>query len=302
MIDIIVRYLLFLLFPPVMLGIVNRVKAVFAGRKGQPILQAWRDILKLARKEIVLSSTTTWVFIAGPAVGLATMLIAGSLMPFGPFRSPFGFTGDIILFAYLFGLARFFTTSAALDTGSAFEGMGASREVTFAFLTEPALFLALLSLAKLSGSLDLNGVLLGPAGGFSPTTVAPLVLVALALSIVVLAECSRIPVDDPNTHLELTMIHEVMVLDHSGPLLGAITYSASLKFFILSTLLLHVAAPPSTGIEALDWLLFAAELGAISVGVGIIESIMARFRMRRVPWFLTGALLCSGSAFVLLVR
>ena len=302
MIDTIVRFLLLLAFPPIMLGIVNRVKSVFAGRKGPPILQTWLDIAKLARKGLVVSSTTTWVFLAGPAVSLATVLIAGSLVPYGPFRSPFGFTGDVILFAYLFGLARFFTTSAALDTGSAFEGMGASREVTFAFLTEPALFLALLTLARLSGSLDLNGILLGPAGGFSSATAAPLVLVALALGIVVLAECSRIPVDDPNTHLELTMIHEVMVLDHSGPLFGAITWAASIKFFVLSTILLHVLLPMSSGNAAIDWLIFVAGLVAVSVGVGVIESIMARFRMRRVPWFLTGALLCSGSAFVLLVR
>jgi formate hydrogenlyase subunit 4 len=302
MIDTMIHFALLLLVPPLLLGVINKVKAAFAGRKGPPLLQTWRDILKLVRKETVLSSTTTWVFRAGPAVTLAAMLVAGALVPFGGLSSPVGFEGDLILFAYLFGLARFFTTSAALDTGSAFEGMGASREVTFAFLTEPALFLALLALAKLSGSLDLNGILLGPAGGFSPATIAPLVLVGLGLFIVLLAETSRIPVDDPNTHLELTMIHEVMVLDHSGPLLGAILYSASLKLFILGSVLMHVLVPVRTGDAALDLLLFVAEMFALAVAIGVIESIMARFRMRRVPYLLTGALLCSGAGFVLLVR
>ncbi|MFZ4614781.1 MAG: respiratory chain complex I subunit 1 family protein [Rectinemataceae bacterium] len=302
MIDTIIRFAFLILVPPLMLGLINRVKSVFAGRKGPPLLQSWRDIVKLAGKGIVLSSTTSWVFIAGPAVTLAAILVSGCLVPYGPFRSPFGFAGDLVLFAYLFGLARFFTTSAALDTGSAFEGMGASREVTFAILSEPAFFLSLLALARLSGALDLNGLLLGPEGGFSTATAAPLVLVGLALGIVLLAETSRIPVDDPNTHLELTMIHEVMVLDHSGPLLGAVLYSAALRLFVLSSVLLHVVMPFRIGVAALDWILFAAGLAGISIVIGVIESVMARFRMGRVPWFLTGALLCAGSAFVLLVR
>ena len=201
MTDSIVHFALLLLLPPLLLGVINRVKSFFGGRRGPPLLQTWRDILKLARKEVVLSSTTSWIFRAGPAITLAALLVAGALLPFGSRPAPVGFAGDLVLFAYLFGLARFFTTAAALDTGSAFEGMGASREVTFAFLAEPALFLALLALARLSGSLDLGGILLGPAGGFTPATAAPLILIALGLFITLLAETSRIPVDDPNTHL-----------------------------------------------------------------------------------------------------
>ena len=302
MIAALLHFALLLFFPPLVLGVINKVKALFAGRQGPPVLQTWRDIVKLMRKEVVLSSTTTWIFRAAPAITLAGMLVAGSLVPFGYFAPPLGFEGDIVLFAYLFGLARFFTTSAALDTGSAFEGMGAAREVTFAFLTEPALFLALLVLAKLSGSLELGTMLLGPAGGFSIATAAPLVLIALGLFIVLLAETARIPVDDPNTHLELTMIHEVMVLDHSGPLLGAITYSASLKLFILGSVLLHIVMPFKAGNPVADLALFVAGMLGLAVVIGVIESVMARFRMRRVPYLLTGALLCSGAGFVLLVR
>ena len=189
---------------------------------------------------------------------LAAILIAGLLVPLGSFASPIHFTGDLILFAYLFGLARFFTTSAALNTGSPFEGMGAAREVTFACFSEPAIFLAFLVLAKLSGSLSLNLMLHAPLTvPLIGMPVASLVLVAAGLLVVVLAENSRIPIDDPNTHLELTMIHEVMVLDHSGPLLGLILYGAAIKLFVLSAVLLHVLLPFQSGWAIIDWPLFA---------------------------------------------
>ncbi|MFA7230387.1 MAG: NADH-quinone oxidoreductase subunit H, partial [Victivallaceae bacterium] len=198
--------------------------------------------------------------------------------------------------------ARFFTTAAALDTGSAFEGMGSAREVTFACLSEPALFFALLVLAKLSGSLTLNNMLHGAAMGFSVAVAAPLILVAIGLFIILLAETCRIPVDDPNTHLELTMIHEVMVLDHSGPLFGVILYSAALKMFILGAVLLHVIVPFQTGNLWQDGVLFVLEMFGLSVVIGIVESVMARLQMRHVPYLLVGALLLCGFSFILLVR
>ena len=300
--DTMIHLLVLLLFPPLLLGVINKTKAFFAGRVGAPVLQPYHDLAKLFRKGLVQSSTTTWVFRAGPIVTLATMLFAGLLVPFGRFAAPIGFSGDFVLFAYLFALARFFTTSAALDTGSSFEGMGASREVTFSFLAEPALFFALLALAKEAASLNLDAMLRGPDLNFSPATAAPMVLVALGVFIVLLAENSRIPVDDPNTHLELTMIHEVMVLDHSGPLLGTILYSSALKLFILGSLLLHIVAPFQTGNAWIDWPLFCAELAVLAAVVGVLESVMARLRMRRVPYLLTGALLCCASGFTLLVR
>jgi formate hydrogenlyase subunit 4 len=297
----IIHGVLMVAMPPLLLGVIGRTKAWFSGRKGPPVLQLYFDLAKLMRKGVVLSTTTTWVFRLAPAVGLAAVLLAGLLVPMNRFNAPIAFAGDLILFAYLFALARFFTTAAALDTGSSFEGMGAAREVTFACLSEPALFFALLVLARISGSLTLTDMLHGPVQGFSAAA-APLILVALGLFIVLLAETSRIPVDDPNTHLELTMIHEVMVLDHSGPLLGVTLYTAALKMFVLSTVLLHVVAPFSVGPPWLGWLQFVLEMLGLAVVIGIVESIMARLRMKRVPYLLIGAMLLCGFGFLLLVR
>jgi formate hydrogenlyase subunit 4 len=291
-----------LLLPPLLFGVITKIKAWFAGRTGPSLLQPYYDIAKLLRKGLVLSTTTTWVFRAGPAVSLATVLLAGLMVPVGLFRAPVSFAGDLILFAYLFGLARFFTTSAALDTGSAFEGMGSAREVTFACLSEPALFFAFMVLAKISGSLSLTPMLHAPAHAFSPEVSAPLALIAIGLFIVMLAETCRIPVDDPNTHLELTMIHEAMVLDHSGPLFGLILYASSMKLLVLGTVLLHVLAPVYTGIGWLDWPLYVFELMGLASIVGIVESVMARLQMRHVPYLLVGALLFCGFGFILLIR
>ena len=301
-INLIVHFCLLILMPPLLLGIINKVKALFAGRRGPPLLQAYFDIGKLLRKGMVISRSTTWVFIAGPVVTLAAVFCAGTLIPLGRFAAPISFTGDLVLFAYLFGLARFFTTSAALDTGSAFEGMGAAREVTFAVLSEPALFLAFFVFIRLSGSLSLGEMLhLAPAGYVSGA-VAPLVLVAIGLFIIMLAETCRIPVDDPNTHLELTMIHEVMVLDHSGPLLGIVLYAAAMKLFVLSSLLLHVLQPFKSGLDWLDWLIFSGGMMVIAGTIGVVESVMARLRMNHVPHLLVAAIILCGAAFVLLVR
>ena len=137
-----------LVFPPLLLGVINRTKAKFGGRRGQPILQTYYDLAKLIRKESVFSETTTWVFRFGPVVGLVTAVVAALVVPLGHASAPLSFTGDLILFAYVLGLGRFFTMSAALDTGSAFEGMGAAREATFACLAEPVLFLGLLVLGE----------------------------------------------------------------------------------------------------------------------------------------------------------
>jgi formate hydrogenlyase subunit 4 len=297
-----IQVVLLLVLPPLFLGVINKTKAWFGGRVGAPLLQPYHDLIKLMRKSVVLSTTTTWIFRTAPAVALASVLLAGLLVPVGRFPAPIDFKGDLILFAYLFGLARFFTTAAALDTGSSFEGMGAAREVTFACLSEPALFIGLLVLAKLSGSLTLTDMLNGPVGGYSEMVAAPLVLVAIGLAVVLLAETSRIPVDDPNTHLELTMIHEVMVLDHSGPLFGVVLYTAALKFFVLGTILLHVVVPFQTGMPWLDSALFVAGMLALATVVGVLESVMARLRMRHVPYLLVAAVLFCGFGYLLLVR
>ncbi len=302
MIDTFIHVVLFLTLPPLLLGVINKTKALVAGRVGPPLLQPYHDIIKLLRKGFVLSTTTTWIFVAAPVMTLAAVVLAGLLVPLGPFGAPIAFVGDAILFAYLLGLGRFLTTAAALDTGSAFEGMGAAREVTFACLSEPATFFALLVLARISGSLSLTGMLHGPLTVPLSGVAAPLVLVAIGLFVVLLAENCRIPVDDPNTHLELTMIHEVMVLDHGGPLLGLILYGAALKLFVLGSVFLHVVMPFRVGVPALDWLLFVAQMLGLAVGIGVVESVMARLRLPHVPYLLVSAVLCCGFGFVLLMR
>lgn len=297
-----VHLVLLFVFPPFLLGVIAKTKAFFGGRVGPPLLQPYRDLARLMRKSLVLSHTTTLLFRAAPVVSLVAIVSAGLLVPLGPFAAPVRFAGDLVLFAYLFGLARFFTTAAALDTGSSFEGMGAAREVTFACLSEPALFFALLLLAKMSGSLTLSTMLHSPLTAKWTLLGPSLVLVAVGLFIIVLSENCRIPVDDPNTHLELTMIHEVMVLDHSGPLLGMILYGAAVKLFVLGSFLLHVVAPFQTGRVWMDWGLFVAEQVGLAIAIGVVESIMARLQMRHVPTLLVASILFCAFGYFLLVR
>jgi formate hydrogenlyase subunit 4 len=290
------------LLPPLLQGVINKTKAFFAGRRGPGLLQPYRDLGKLLRKEVALSAVTTPVFTLAPVVACVTALAAGLLVPLGSFAAPVAFAGDFVLFAYLFALGRFATAAGALDTGSPFAGMGAAREVGFAWLTEPALFFAFLALVRLSGSLSLDAMLRATAGDAWLERTAPLVLVAAGVFVVLLTECSRMPVDDPHTHLELTMIHEVMVLDHSGPLLGLVQYGAAVKLFVLGALLLHVMAPVS-GVPGWPGLgLFALGLLAVAAGIGVVESTMARLRLLNVPTLLIAAVLSCGFAFLLLSR
>ncbi len=289
----------FLLLPPLLLGVINRTKAAFAGRVGPPYLQNYYDLVKLWRKGSLFSTSTSWVFKAGPVVGVATAALAAALVPVAG-HAPLSFEGDAILFAYLFALGRFFTIAAALDTGSAFEGMGAAREATFSSLAEPALFFGLLVLGQLARSLSLVPML--AAGNWPPRAAASLVLVIAALFIVLLAENSRIPFDDPNTHLELTMIHEVMVLDHGGPALGAALYGASLKLFVLAAVVVGIALPVPHGSPWLAWVALLAGLLAVAVAIGVVESVMARLRLVHVPSLLIAACLLSAFGIVLLAR
>jgi formate hydrogenlyase subunit 4 len=300
--DILIHCLVALLIPPLLLGVINKTKAAFAGRVGAPYLQPYYDLFKLLRKGSVFSETTTWVFRAGPVVTLAAILMAALLVPLGRHGSPVGFSGDMILFAYLFGLARFFTTIAALDTGSSFEGMGAAREVTFSCLAEPTLFFALITLARMSNSLSLSTILTHPSPTAWLADGASMLLLSGALFITLLAENSRIPFDDPNTHLELTMIHEVMVLDHSGPAFGIILYGAALKLFVLGAVFVNVAFPIATGNAMADWGIFIAVMLALAVAIGVVESVMARLRMVRIPQLLVGATILSAFAMLLVLR
>ncbi len=297
-----VHVLLALGLPPLLLGLIAKTKALFAGRVGPPVLQPYYDLIKLFQKGSVFSTTTTWVFRAGPVVGLVTAVIAVLMIPLAGATAPLSFTGDFVLLAYLLGLGRFFTASAALDTGSPFEGMGAAREVTFACLAEPAFFLGMLVLAKLSGSLQLADMLGSSLASHWTADGESLVLVLLSWFIILLAENSRIPFDDPNTHLELTMIHEVMVLDHGGPAFGMILYGAALKLFVFGALVVRLAFPMTGGSPWLDWPIFVGGMLVVAVAIGVVESIMARLRMTHVPVLLVAACLLSGFGIILLVR
>lgn len=291
------------IFAPLPLGVINKTKALFAGRIGPPVLQPYYDLARLWRKGFVISRTTTWVFLAGPVVGLVVPLLAALLLPFGGLPAPISFTGDLILFVYLFGLSRFFTAAAALDTGSSFEGMGAAREVTFSCLAEPTLLFALLVLARGAKILNL-GALFGPqlAGQWQGDASASLGLILVCLFVVLLVENSRIPFDDPNTHLELTMVHEVMVLDHSGPALGMVLYGAAMKLMVMSALLVGIALPLRTGSLLLDLMVFLAGILSLAVLIGVVESTMARLQLPRVPQVLVGTTLLSIFALVLVLR
>lgn len=290
-----------LFFSPLLIGVINRVKAFFAGRRGLPLLQPYRDLAKLFRKGAVYSHTSTWILRAGPAAGLACILAAAALTPFGG-RALLGFDGDMILFAGLLALMRFSTVLAAMDTGSSFEGMGASREMLFSVLAEPALLLGLTVLAAGTGCLSL-GSIYNRLGMELWLQAAPaLVLTVLAFSVVFLTENARIPVDDPNTHLELTMIHEVMVLDHSGPDLGIIQYAAALKLWVLGVLIVGILAPLHSGMIWLDCLVSLGGLILLAVGVGVVESSMARLRLINVPRLLLGAIVFNVLALILILK
>jgi formate hydrogenlyase subunit 4 len=299
----IAHVVLALLLAPMMPGVINRVKAWFAGRRGPPLLQAYYDLWKLLHKGAVYSKTTTWVFVAGPIVGLACVATAMLIVPLGGVPGLLAFSGDFLLVAYLLGLMRFFTIIAALDTGSSFEGMGASREAFYSALAEPALLLGLAAMATQSHSLSLSAMYAAVTCSAMTSSAGPaLLLLATALLIVFLAENARIPIDDPNTHLELTMIHEVMVLDHGGPDFAMIQYAAMLKLWVLGTLLVGILVPVRSGWRGVDLAAGLAGMVVLAALVGVIESMIARLRLVRVPQFLVAASVLSILALVLVMR
>jgi len=289
---IITHLALWVLVAPLLPGLINKVKAWVAGRKGPPVLQLYYDLARLWKKSVVLSTLASPAFVVAPAVTWIALAGATILIPLGPVGAGLSFRGDVLLMIYLLALARFFTAWAALETGSAFEGMGSAREVSYAVLAEAALFAAMLSLSVQTGSVSLSTML-------APVSGAGTVLLAAGLFTVLLSENCRVPFDDPNTHLELTMIHEAMVLDHSGPPLAVILHGASMKLLLFSVLLTE-AVLPMAGLPPLTaaGVLIAGVL-AVTLGVGLVESLLARFAFRRVPLLLTTAfLLCLFSLLV----
>ncbi len=292
-----VAVILSLLLSPLLLSVINRSKALLAGRRGAPMLQPYFDLVRLLKKGVVYSDVSAGLVQLAPVCNLAALMLCALLVPLGPLPALVHFQGDFILLAYLMGLGRFVTMLGALDTGSSFEGMGASREAFFAALAEPAFFLAMAGLAKMTNSQSLTGMLQTISMQHWQHNAPSLLLILVALFLVFLAENARIPVDDPTTHLELTMIHEVMILDHSGPDLAMIEYGVALKIWLMAAIAASILVPSGTSPL---WLpLFLVLMTVIGVLVGLVESSMARLRLIRVPQLLIGAGVFAGLALFL---
>ncbi len=287
------------LFSPLLIGIINKVKAFFAGRKGPRLLQLYYDIFKLLKRSSVYSSSSTWLFKVAPWGALAASILMLMLLPAACVKSPAAFPGDLILFIYLAGFGRMMTVLAAMETASAFEGMGASRECQFSLLAEGVIFTVLAALVMLTKDFTLSGCLttLKPEGWSSGGTA--ILFMAVAFYIVMLCENCRVPVDDPETHLELTMIHEAMILDNSGPDLAAIHYGAALKLWCFLSFLATLLQPDLPGRTGFEFVIYYALILILTVSVGVIESIMARCRFLKVPQLLAGALAIGMLAIVL---
>lgn len=257
-------------------GVVGRVKSLASGRKGPGLLQPLKDVVRLWKKGAVYSKTTSFIFQIAPSIYFASVLMAILTVPFGPSRGLISFEGDFVFFAYALAMGKFFSIISALDTGSSFEGMGASREALFSMLVEPAFFLTLGSFAILTGQTSFHSIFSTLHFG-SDISYALGTLATFAFIMIAMVENSRMPVDDPKTHLELTMIHEVMILDNSGFDLGLLLQAVSLKFamygaiianFFIGDLPMYYAIP----------LFFIVQILFAGV-VGLLESFAARFRM-----------------------
>ncbi len=292
LLGVLVRLLAFLLVAPLLPGIVQRVRARVAGRRGPPLLQPLHDLGRLARKGVVVSTTASPGLVAGPAVAWVAVLGAALLVPMGPLGACLSFPGDVIVFVYLLALARFATAWAALESGSAFGGMGAAREVSYAVITEATVVTALLASAVASGSTSLTGLYARSVGPGAA-------LLAGAWFTVLLAETCRVPFDDPTTHLELTMVHEAMVLDHSGPPLAVALHAASMKLLLFSILLVQAIAPTASLGPAAQVAVLAAGVLLVTGAVGLVESFLARYAFRRVPLLLATAFVLA--LFALLI-
>jgi formate hydrogenlyase subunit 4 len=258
-------------------GIINRTKSICSGRKGPSIMQMLRDLRKLFKKGSVYSETTSIIFQIAPIIYLSSLIAASMFIPFAGYRGVISFDGDFVFFAYLLALGKFFNIISALDTGSSFEGMGASREALYSLLAEPAFFILMGSFALLSGHSSFFEIF-GYFHFNSTISYAVAGLATYVLIMIAMVENSRMPFDDPKTHLELTMINEVMILDNSGFDLGLILYSGSLKFAIYGALIANLFMNPFIH-PAFSVLIFVVVQLFFAVVVGVLESFIARFRM-----------------------
>ena len=295
-----VNALVALALAPLFMTIILKVKAYFGGRQGPPWLIKYYTLGKLLRKGSVYSNSTTFVFRLGPTVSLSTALMLLLFFPFAGLPPVLSFHGDVIMIFYLLGLGRFFTVLAALDTASPFEGMGAAREVFFSALAEASVFAILVLFFRLTGSLSFAQYFSGAqAISLWSQPAALILLVIIALFMVLLTENSRIPVDDPATHLELTMIHEVMILDHSGPDLALIELGSFAKMLFYVAFTSSLLAPLHIGIAVVNILLFFIIMVLVYAAVGLIESIMARYRMPMVPNYILTSFALAFFAIIL---
>ena len=264
-------------------GIVIRTKSIASGRKGPDIIQPLRDVVRLFRKGAVYSETTSFVFRVAPTIYFASVVVAMLVVPFGRSKGLISFNGDFIFFAYVLALGKFFSIIGALDTGSSFEGMGASREALYSMLAEPAFFLVMGSLGLLTGHTSFQEMFMALHLG-SSITYALGAMAATVLLLIAMIENSRMPIDDPKTHLELTMIHEVMILDNSGFDLGLILSAGYLKFAIYGALIFNLFSGTINYGYAIP--LFFVVQFVLAVIVGVIESFMARSRMNHNAQFI----------------
>lgn len=291
-----------LVMAPLLPGVAARTVASLTGRRGAPLLQPYLDLARLMSKGLVYSSVTTWLFRVAPGIWVLSAVAAAALVPLDGRSGLLRFPGDLLFFAGLLALGRFFLTLGALDTGSSFEGMGASRELMIGSFAEPVLFAAFLTLSLATGGLSLSelfGPALGEAWMHAGASVA---MVGLSLGLLLLAEAARGPIDDPATHLELTMIHEVMILDHSGPDLALLLYGSALRFALFAALLVGLAVPRASGSGLAAVAGLAAGLLAVAVAVGVVEASMARLRMMRIPQYLFSAGVLAALGALLMIR
>jgi formate hydrogenlyase subunit 4 len=286
----ILQLLVIILVAPLVNGVIKKVKAFTQKRKGAPVLQLYFDLFKLMKKNSVVSETSSWIFKATPYVVITTALGAGLMVPATTLVSYTGFTGDIILLVYLLALGRFFMMLAGLDTGSTFGGMGSSREAMISSLMEPSIMITLFTTGLVAGTTSIGGIMAAVKDMPAPLSQPVFVMVFLATLIIIIAETSRIPVDDPSTHLELTMVHEAMILEYSGRHLAMMELGASIKQLVFITLLVNICLPldqlvafAGIGAVAVSLLLYVVKVIAAAVLIAIIEVNTVKFRFFSVP-------------------
>src|SRR5881409_552913 len=287
---VVAQTMVLLALSPFIVGLIRKVKARLQCRRGASVFQPYADLAKIFKKQPVVSTTTSWIFTATPYILFASTLAAGLLVPVFVSQTPLNFAGNIIALVYLLALGTFFLMLAGLDAGSAFGGMGSSREAIVASLTEPAAILSIFAIALTTGSTNLSTIVHKTAllQGID-TAPSPHLMALAALFIVTIAETGRVPVDNPATHLELTMIHEAMILEYSGRYLALVEWAASLKFMIFLALLANLFVPWGVATDvtpvglAVALIALLLKLGLLSLLIAIIETRVAKLRLFRVP-------------------